>query len=103
MGRVSQALGVLGRLQHRQGLRLSPAELGSFAAPLVRQSLRWCCPSDAEAAEQLVRQREGRPVAAEGSPLSLLATELIPRWLEEEKHARGDRPGVWELNLDTFF
>lgn len=29
---------------------------------------------------------------------SVLATELMPRWLEEEKHARRDRPGPWELN-----
>lgn len=65
----AKALGVLGRLQHRHGLQLCRAELGSFAAPLVRRSLRWGCPSDEEAAEELVRQRQGRPVAAEGSPL----------------------------------
>ncbi|CAE7730608.1 unnamed protein product, partial [Symbiodinium sp. CCMP2456] len=88
---ADEVLGVLGRLEHHRGLTLSQVELDSFAKPLLQRALRWCCPSDDEAAEELASQRRssaGCGTSPERSPLSLLATELIPKWLEEAKPTR---------------
>ncbi|CAE6948929.1 unnamed protein product [Symbiodinium natans] len=87
---ADEALGVLGRLQHHRGLKLSEAELESFAKPLLQRALRWHCPTDDEAAEELAslrRSSTGPKMASDRSPLSLLATELIPQWLEEATEA----------------
>ncbi|CAL1166026.1 unnamed protein product [Cladocopium goreaui] len=91
---ADEALGVLGRLQHHRGLTLSEDEIHSFAQPLLRRALRWECPNDDEASEELTCFRRtclNQEICSE-SPLSVLATELIPKWLEEEGGAaRADR------------
>eukprot|EP00439_Symbiodinium_sp_Y106_P074777 s367_g14.t1 len=92
---ADEALGVLGRLQHHRGLTLSEVELDSFAKPVLQSALRWSCPSDDEAAEELVLQRRssaGCGTSPERSPLSLLATELIPKWLEEAQRSEPCEP-----------
>lgn len=91
---ADEALGVLGRLQHHRGLQLSEEELYRFAEPLVKRSLRWRCPSDEEAAEELIRQRGDLNLPEDQvfeKSLSLLATQLIPAWLEDAQNARADR------------